>query len=89
MKVISADSAAAILDPQFKPLRLIASASVRVNPPYREPYFRLAEPIFREAESGFGVIVHEVELCRSLLDKMEADGVRALKQRLSSLSYSR
>ena len=46
-----------------------------VNPPYREPYFRLAEPIFREVESGFEVIVHEAELCRSLLDKMEADVV--------------
>jgi hypothetical protein len=75
LKVISADSAAAILDPQFKPMRLIASASVLVNPPYREPYFRLAEPIFREVESGFEVIVHEAELCRSLLDKMEADVV--------------
>ena len=75
MKVISADSAAAILDPQFKPLYLVASVSVLVNPPYREPSFRLAEPIFREVESGFEVIVHEAELCRSLLDKMKADVV--------------
>ncbi len=75
LKVISADSAAAILDPQFKPLYLVASVSVLVNPPYREPSFRLAEPIFREAESGFEVIVHEAELCRSLLDKMKADVV--------------
>jgi hypothetical protein len=35
----------------------------------------LAEPIFREVESGFEVIVHEAELCRSLLDKMKADVV--------------
>ena len=75
MRVISADSAAAILDPQFNPLYLVASVSVLVNPPYREPYFRLAEPIFKEVESGFEVIVHEAELCRSLLDKMEADVV--------------
>jgi len=75
LRVISADSAAAILDPQFNPLYLVASVSVLVNPPYREPYFRLAEPIFREVESGFEVIVHEAELCRSLLDKMEADVV--------------
>ena len=46
-----------------------------VNPPYREPSFRLAEPIFRDVESGFEVIVHEAELCRSLLDKMKADVV--------------
>ena len=75
MRVISADSAAAILNPQFKPLYLVASVSVLVNPPYREPSFRLAEPIFREVENGFEVIVHEAELCRSLLDKIKADVV--------------
>ena len=75
MRVISADSAAAILDQQFKPLYLVASVSVLVNPPYREPSFRLAEPIFREVENGLEVIVHEAELCRSLLDKMKADVV--------------
>ena len=75
MRVIAADSAAAILDPHFKPLYLVASVSVLVNPPYREPSFRLAEPIFREVESCFEVIVHEAELCRSLLDKMKADVV--------------
>ena len=75
MKVISADSAAAILDSNFKPQYLVASASVLVDPPYREPSFRLVEPIFREVESGFEVIVHEAELCRSLLDKTKADVV--------------
>jgi len=75
LRVISADSAAAILDQQFKPLYLVASVSVLVNPPYREPSFRLAEPIFKEVEDGFDVIVHEAELCRSLLDKMKADVV--------------
>ena len=43
------------------------------EPPYREPSFRLAEPIFREVETGFDVIMHEGDLCRSLLDKMKAD----------------
>ena len=75
MRVISADSAAAILDQQFKPLYLVASVSVLVEPPYREPSYRLAEPIFKEVESGFDVIVHEAELCRSMLDKMKADVV--------------
>lgn len=75
MKVISADSAAAILDEQFNPILHVASVSVLVEPPYREPSFRLAEPIFREVETGFDVIVHEAELCRSLLDKMKADVV--------------
>jgi len=83
--VISADSAATILDPKFKPLFLVASVSVLVEPPYRERSFRLAEPIFREVESGFDVIVHEAELCRSMLDKMKADVVH-LDMSLGSVS---
>ena len=75
MRVISADSAAAILDKNFNPLQIIASTSVLVNPPYREPSARLAEPIFKEAENGYAVIVHEAELCKDLLDKVEADVV--------------
>ncbi|MGA2385071.1 MAG: DUF4152 family protein [Candidatus Bathyarchaeia archaeon] len=75
MRVISADSAAAILDEEFKPRYLVASVSVLVNPPYREPSYRLAEPIFREVDGDFEVVVHEAELCRSLLDKMKADVV--------------
>jgi hypothetical protein len=63
------------LDQQFKPLYLVASVSVLVSPPYREPSFRLAEPIFKEVDTGFDVIVHEAELCRSLLDMMNADVV--------------
>jgi hypothetical protein len=73
LKVISADSAAAILDEQFKPVCHVACVSVLVEPPYREPSFRLAEPIFRKVDEGFDLIVHEAELCRSLLDKMKAD----------------
>ena len=75
MRVISADSAAAILDENFNPLQIIASTSVLVNQPYREPSARLAEPIFKEAENGYAVIVHEAELCRDLLDTVEADVV--------------
>ena len=70
LRIISADSAAAVLDEQFNPLLLVASASVLVDAPYR-----LAEPIFREVDVGFEVIVHEAELCRSLLDKMKAEVV--------------
>ena len=75
MKVISADSAAAILDEHFNPILHVASASVLIEPPYREPSFRLAEPIFKEVDGGFDVIVHEAELCRSLVDTMKADVV--------------
>jgi hypothetical protein len=75
MRVVSADSAAAILDAKFTPLRLVASASVVVHPPYREPHDRLVEPIFRNVENGYEVIVHEAELCRDLLEKTKADVV--------------
>ena len=85
MRVVSADSAAAILDAKFNPLQIIASASVLVNPPYNEPSARLAEPIFKEAENGYAVIVHEAELCRDLLDTVEADVVH-LDMSLNAIS---
>ncbi|MEM2967973.1 MAG: DUF4152 family protein [Candidatus Bathyarchaeia archaeon] len=75
MRIVSADSAAAILDEKFTPIRLVASASVLVNPPYREPYARLVEPIFKEVENGGEVILQEALLCRNLLDKVKADVV--------------
>ena len=33
----------------------------------------MAEPIFREVESDFEIILHEAELCLSLLGKVSAD----------------
>jgi hypothetical protein len=75
LRIISADSSAAILDAKFTPLYLVASASVAVNPPYREPCARLAEPIFKEVAKGYEVIVHEAELCRDLLSSVKADVV--------------
>lgn len=75
LRIVSADSAAAILDEKFTPIRLVASASVLVNPPYREPSARLAEPIFKEVENGGEVILQEALLCRNLLDKVKADVV--------------
>ena len=75
LRVVSADSAAAILDAQFTPVSLVASASVLVNPPYREPCTRLAESIFKEVTNGYEVIVQEALLCRDLLDRVKADVV--------------
>ena len=75
MRIIAADSAAAILDAKFTPLYLVACASVLVESPYREAHTRLAEPIFKEVDNGFDVIAHEAELCLSLLDKVKADVV--------------
>jgi hypothetical protein len=76
VRVVSADSGAAILDQQYKPTHLVASVSVLVEPPYREPSGpRLADSIFKDVDTGFGVIVHEAELCQRLLDRIKADVV--------------
>jgi hypothetical protein len=75
VRVISADSGAAILDEQYRPMFLVASVSVLVEPPYREPSMRIAEPIFREVASSFDVIVYEAILCQNLLTKVAADVV--------------
>ncbi|MEM3696204.1 MAG: DUF4152 family protein [Candidatus Bathyarchaeia archaeon] len=75
MKIIAADSSAAILNNKFEPLAIVAAASVLVNPPYKEPSMYLAEPIFAKASDGHEVVVHEAELCRELLGKVKADMV--------------
>ena len=75
MKIIAADSSAAILNDSFKPLSIIAVASVLVCPPYRESKACLSEAIFANAENGHEVIVHEAELCRDLLGKTKANVV--------------
>ncbi|MEM4703711.1 MAG: DUF4152 family protein [Candidatus Bathyarchaeia archaeon] len=71
--MIAADSSSAVLDEKFKPLTIIATAAVMVEPPYREPSMCLAEPIFTDAELGHEVVVHEAELCLELLAKVKAD----------------
>lgn len=75
MKIIAADSSAAILDQKFEPQSIVAAAAVLVNSPYREFSACLAEPIFADAKKGYEVIVHEAELCRELLGKVKADVV--------------
>ncbi len=46
-----------------------------VTEPYREAHIRVVDPIFKEAENNFDVIVHEAELCQSLLETVKADVV--------------
>lgn len=75
MKIIAADSSAAILDDKFEPLSIVAAAAVLVTSPYREPSACIVEPIFAKAENGHELIVHEAELCRDLLEKVRADVV--------------
>ncbi len=75
LRIVSADSAAAILDAKFTPISLVVSASVLVNPPYREPHTRLVEPILKKITNGYEVIVQEALLCRDLLGSVKADVV--------------
>ena len=75
LKIIAADSSAALLNDKFEPSSIVAAASVLVVPPYREADTCLAEPIFVNATSGSEVVVHEAELCRQLIGKVKADAV--------------
>lgn len=75
LKIIAADSAAALLDENFIPLIHIATAAVLVEPPYKEAHISVVEPIFRDVEDGLGVVAHEAELCLRLLGQFKADVV--------------
>ena len=75
MRIVSADSAAAILNEKFEPQQLIASVAVLVEPPYREAHVRLAQPIFKTVDETFDVIVNEAQLCQALLETVKADVV--------------
>lgn len=73
MKVIAADSGAALLNTRFEPTKIVAAATVLAEPPYREASLVLAEPIFAPVENGHTLIIHELELCQTLLKKVKAD----------------
>lgn len=95
LRIIAADSSSAILNEKFEPLSIVATAAVLVEPPYREPSECLAKPIFTEAENSHEVIVYEAELCRQLLEKVEADivhldmSLRAVSlEQLSPIQFS-
>lgn len=75
LRAIAADSSAAILNNNFKPVSIVAVAAVLINPPYREPNDCMAEPIFEKAGDSYNVIVHEAEFCRKLLERVKADVV--------------
>ena len=85
LRVVTADSGAAILDAQFKPLLIVAATAVLVKPPYRKASICLSEPIFEKVEDGSFLIVHELELCQKLLKEVEADVVH-LDMSLGGLS---
>jgi len=73
LRVVAADSGAAILNDRFEPLSVVAAVAVVVEPPYREAGLCLAEPIFAGVEKGYFLVVHELELCQKLLKEAKAD----------------
>lgn len=85
LKVVAADSGAALLNDHYQPLSVVASAVVSVEAPYRKPTRYLAEPIFADVEKGHLLIIHELELCQKLLKEEKADSVH-LDMSLGSLS---
>lgn len=85
MKVVAADSGAAVLNKRFKPLLVVAAAAVLIEPPYKKISFCLAEPIFADVENGHSLVVHELELCQRVLKQVKADEVH-LDMSLGGLS---
>jgi len=75
LQVIAADSGAATLNERFEPLQVVAACAVVVEPPYDKASSVLAEPIFADAESGYTLVIHELELCMELLKTVRADVV--------------
>lgn len=75
MRVIAADSGAAILNENFEPLEVVAASAVLVEPPYTRVSSCLAEPIFVDVERGPLLVVHELELCWNLLKEVQAEVV--------------
>jgi hypothetical protein len=75
LRVVAADSGAAILNEKFEPVTVVAAASILTEPPYKRATSVLAEPIFAQADNGYNLIVHELELCQKLLKTVKADTV--------------
>jgi hypothetical protein len=75
LRIIAADSGAALLNEKFEATAIVASVAVLVEPPYRTAKMCIAEPIFAKVEDSHSLIVHELELCQALLNETEADVV--------------
>ncbi|MCW4033759.1 MAG: DUF4152 family protein [Candidatus Bathyarchaeota archaeon] len=75
LRIVAADSGAAILNDKFEPVTMVAACAVVTKPPYKQPESCLAEPIFVKANSGYNLIVRELELCQLLLKDTKADVV--------------
>jgi hypothetical protein len=95
LRIISADSGAALLNERYEAQSIVAVASVLVEPPYRIAQKYIAEPIFSKIANSHELIVHELELCQMLLKETKADVVHldmsfggALIEELSPIQLS-
>ncbi|HML02603.1 MAG TPA: DUF4152 family protein [Candidatus Bathyarchaeia archaeon] len=75
MRIISADSGAALLNDTFDATSIVAAAAVLVESPYRLAKKSIAEPIFSRITESHELILHELELCQGLLKETGADVV--------------
>jgi len=75
LRIVAADSGAAILNDRFEPVTVVAAVAILTEPPYKRASSILAEPIFADADNGYQLIVHELELCQQLLKNVKADAV--------------
>jgi hypothetical protein len=95
LRIISADSGAALLNEQYEAQSIVAAVSVLVEPPYRIAQRYITEPIFSKVANSHELIVHELELCQMLLKETKADVVHldmsfggALMEELSPIQLS-
>lgn len=75
MKIVAADSGAALLNDSFEPELIVATVAGLVEPPYRKTSLCLAKPIFANVEDGHILITHELKMCQNLLKETKADVV--------------
>jgi len=85
LKIVAADSGAALLSDNFEPLQVVAACAVLVEPPYTKVASCLAEPIFVKVEDGYQLVIHELEMCMNLLKTVKADVIH-LDMSLGGLS---
>jgi hypothetical protein len=84
-----------LLNERYEAQSIIAAVSVSVEPPYRVAQKYIAEPIFSKVANTHELIVHELELCQTLLKETKADVVHldmsfggALIEELSPIQLS-
>jgi hypothetical protein len=75
LRIVAADSGAAILDEKYEPVTVVAASSILAEPPYTRVSAVISEPIFADANNGYNLLVRELELCLQLLKTVKADVV--------------